>query len=82
MPPYLSGGGVKATGTCFEDAGRFVLEWDRKGLKGVVLVHGIVKNPADGFRIHHGWAETDDIVWEPQHEKVFLREEWYKHVEA
>jgi len=50
------------TGTCYEDAGRFLLKQPDS-----ILIHGTIEAPSLGKRIGHAWIETDTgYIWEPR----------------
>ena len=62
---------VQANGDCYEAAFNWVFEhclhWisaDRKGDKGIFLVHGEVRGqgPIAGLRYGHAWVEDGDMV--------------------
>jgi GNAT superfamily N-acetyltransferase len=62
------------TGTCYQDAWRFVIK-EGEG----TLVHGSVwSGPADtGKRVNHAWAETETgFIYEPESGDFFRQGDW------
>lgn len=61
---------ITPTGTCYEDAWRYVKEHE-----DTVLVHGSVLSE-DGKRVNHAWVEDLFEIWEPQHDVIWRKHDW------
>jgi len=62
----------KPTGTCYEDAWRFLIK-EEEG----ELVHGTVQTI--GRRINHAWVETETgYIWEPESREFMKKDYFYK----
>ncbi len=61
------------TGTCYQDAWRFLVKQDEG-----FLIHGSVQLSAEAPRINHAWVElTTGWVWEPQTGQYFTVEDFH-----
>lgn len=63
-------------GTCYEDAGRMIMD---EKVKNAVLVHGrptLKTSPYTEFG--HAWIEDDDVVIDPSVDVVMRRERYYE----
>lgn len=70
--------GTITAGSCYEYAGRFIMDTPRKDVK---LIHGVVTPPAGpsaGERLGHGWIEFEDEVFDPVSQRFYKRETYYK----
>ena len=60
------------TGTCYQDAWRFLAKQDEG-----FLIHGSTKLSAEAPRVNHAWIElTTGWIWEPQTGQYFLVEDF------
>lgn len=72
-PKYLKlEGKSNPTGTCYQDAWRFLAKQDEG-----FLIHGSTQLSAEGSRVNHAWVElTTGWIWEPQTGQYFLIEDF------
>ncbi len=74
-PKYISvhsGNPHAPTGTCYEDAWRFLIQ-QKEGY----LIHGSLQLSSGGPRVNHAWAESPPgWIWEPQTKGYYLIEDF------